>query len=84
MGRSRIQLLLSDKTCSTRYNKPKNDPYSDSSTQWTKLGLNFTEQNYGIKWTYDEIDTAYADMWFSKITKRHFIYYMNYENFFKN
>ena len=43
MGRFRIQLLLEDNTWSTRYNIPKNDRYSDSSTQWTKLSLNFTE-----------------------------------------
>ena len=42
MGRFRIQLLLEDHTWSTRYNIPKNDRYSDSSTQWTKLSLNFT------------------------------------------
>ena len=48
MGRFRIQLLLANNTWSTRYNIPKNDRYSDSSTQWTKLSLNFTEENYGI------------------------------------
>ena len=41
MGRLRIQLLLEDNTWSTRYNILKNDRYSDSSTQWTKLSLNF-------------------------------------------
>ena len=35
MGCFRIQLLLEDNTWSTRYNIPKNDPYSDSPTQWT-------------------------------------------------
>ena len=71
MGRFRIQLLLEDNTWSTRYNTPKNDRYSDSSTQWTKLSLNFTEENYGIKFIYDEIDTAHADMCFSNITMTH-------------
>ena len=33
----RIQLLLEDNTWSTRYNLPKNDRYSDLSTDWTKL-----------------------------------------------
>ena len=42
MGRFRTQLLLEDNTWSTRYNIPKNDRYSDTSTDWTKLGLNFT------------------------------------------
>ena len=45
MGPLRSQLLLEDKTWSTRYNIPKNDRYSDSSTQWTKLSLNFTVEN---------------------------------------
>ena len=70
MGRFRIQLLLED-TWSTRYNIPKNDRYSDSSNDWTKLSLNFTVQNYGIKLIYDQIDTAHADMCFSNITISH-------------
>ena len=68
MGRFRIQLLLEDNTWSTRYNIPKNDRYSDSSTQWTLINLNFTIENYGIKLIYDQIDTPHADMCFSKIT----------------
>ena len=71
MGRFRIQMLLEDSTWSTRCNIPKNDRYSDSSTEWTKLSLNFTEKNYGIKLIYDEIDTAHADMCFSYITITH-------------
>ena len=78
MGRFRIQLLLEDKTWSTRYNIPKNDRYSDSSTQWTKLSLNFTEENYGIKLIFDEIDSAHSDMCFSNIIITHSIFYMNY------
>ena len=67
MGRFRIQLLLEDNTWSTRYNVPKNDRYSDSSTRWTKLSLNFTIEIYGIKLIYDEIDTRHADNCFSNI-----------------
>ena len=37
MGRFRIQLLLEINTWRTTYNIPKNDRYSNSSTQWTKL-----------------------------------------------
>ena len=33
MGRFRLQLFLGDKTWSACYNVPKNDRYSDSSTQ---------------------------------------------------
>ena len=47
MGRSGIQLLL-DNTWSTRYNIPKNDRYSDTSTDWTLVNLNFSEEIYGI------------------------------------
>ena len=74
MGRFRIQLLLEDNTRSTRYNIPKNDRYSDSSTDWTLLNLNFTVENYGIKLIHDEIDTAHADMCFSNITITHSVY----------
>ena len=56
MGRFRSQLSLEDNTWSTRYNISKIDRYSNSSTDWTKLGLNFTEENYGIKLIYDEIE----------------------------
>ena len=71
MGCFRIQLLIEDKTWSTRYNIPKNDRSSDSSTLWTKLSLNFREEIYGIKLIYDEIDTLRADMCFSNITITH-------------
>ena len=49
MGHFRIQLLLEDNTWSTRYSRPKNNRYSNSSTDWTKLNLNFTAKNYGIE-----------------------------------
>ena len=74
MGRFRIQLLLEDNTWSTRYNIPKNDRYSDASTDWTLVSLNFNVGNYGIKLIYDEIDTAHADMCFSNITITHSVY----------
>ena len=74
MGRFRIQLLLSDNTWSTRYHLPKNYRYSDTSTDWTLLSLNFTEENYGIKIINDQLDTAHADMCFSNITITQSIY----------
>ena len=49
MGRFRIQLLLEDNTCSTQCNIPKNDRHSDTLTHWTKIGLNFFEEIYGVK-----------------------------------
>ena len=48
MGRFRIQLLLEGFIWRTRYNLPKIVRYSDSSTQWTTLSLNFIG-NYCIK-----------------------------------
>ena len=74
MGRFGIQLLLEDNTWITRYNIPKNDRYSDNSTDWTLVNLNFTVENYGIKLIYDEIDTAHVDMCFSNITKTHSVF----------
>ena len=68
MGKTYIQLLFEDKTWKTRYNIPKNDRYSDSSTQWTKLSLNFTVGNYGIGLIYDELDSSHADLCFMKKT----------------
>ena len=71
MGRFRFQFLLENNTWRTRYNIPENDRYSDSSTQWTKLSLNFTEENYGIKLIFDEIDSAHSDMCFSSFSITH-------------
>ena len=68
MGRIRIQLLLQDNTWSTQYTIPKNSQYSDTSTEWRLLNLDFTDENYGIKLIYDQIDTAHCDMCFSNIT----------------
>ena len=45
MGRFRIQLLSEDNTWSFRYNIPKDDRYSDTSTDWTLVNLNFTVNN---------------------------------------
>ena len=49
MGRFRIQLLLADSTWSTRYNISKTDRYGNTPTQWTKLSLYFTVENYGVR-----------------------------------
>ena len=67
MSRLRIQLLLDDITWSTRFKRQKNDRYSNSSTQWTLVGLKFNLGNYWIKLVYDEIDTRLADKCFSEI-----------------
>ena len=73
-GRFRTHLLFEDDTWSTRYSIPKNDQYSDSSTDWTIVNLNFTVDNYVIKIIYDEIQTPHADICFSNIPKTHSVY----------
>ena len=47
---------------------------SDSPTQWTKRSSNLTEQNYGIKLIFDEIDSAHSDLCFGNISKIHSLY----------
>ena len=74
MGRFVIQLLLEDNTWSTQYTIDKNIQYSDNSTDWSLLNLDFTVENYGIKLIYDQIDTPHADMCFSNITITHSVY----------
>ena len=49
IGRFRIQLIFHDNTWSSGYNIPKHDRCSDTSTDWTELSLNFSDENYGIK-----------------------------------
>ena len=66
--------MLDDNTWSTQYNMPKNDRYSDSSTDWTLLNLGFTVEIYGKKLISDQIDTTLADMCFKKITLKHSVY----------
>ena len=74
MGRFRIQLLLEDNTWNTQYTIEKNTQYSNTSTEWTLLNLNFTEENYGTKLIYDQITTPHCDMCFSNITFTHSVY----------
>ena len=74
MGLFRIQLLLEDITWSTQNTKPKNAQYSNSESEWTLITLDFTVENYGIKFFLDQIDTAQSDMCFSNITITRSVY----------
>ena len=74
MGRFRIDLLKDNNAWVTRYTIEKNTQFSDSSTEWSLLNLDFSEENYGIKLIYDQIDTGRADMCFSDITITHSVY----------
>ena len=67
MGRFRIQLLLEDNTWSTQCTIAENTQYSDNSTDWTFLNLDFTVEN-------DKIDKPHADMCFSNITITHSVH----------
>ena len=70
MGRFQIQLFLENDIWSTQYTIPKNEQYSNTSTEWSLLNLDFTIENYGIKL----IETAHADMCFSNFTITHSVY----------
>ena len=71
MGRFRIQILTKDNVWLTKFNIPKNEQFSVETTDWTILSLNITEEIYGIKLIYDQIDSAHADKCFSNITITH-------------
>ena len=74
MGRFQIQILTKDNIWLTEFNIPKNKQYSNAGTDWTILSLNITEENYGVKFIYDQIDSAHAVMCFSNITITHSVY----------
>ena len=74
MGRFRIQLLLDENTWKTQYTIPRNSQYSDNSTDWTLLNLDFIVEIYGNKLILDQIDTPHSDMCFSNITITHSVY----------
>ena len=74
MGRFRIRLILGNNSWSTQYTINKNSQYSDNSTDWSLLNINFTTENYGIRLIYDQIESAHADICFSNITITHSVY----------
>ena len=74
MGRFKIQLLLENNTWTTQFVINENDQYSNNSTEWKLLDLDFTTENYGIKLVYDRINSAHADMCFSNIMITHSVY----------
>ena len=74
MGRFTIDILLDDNTWETKYIIQENTQYSNTSTEWTLLSMDFTKENYGIRLVYDRIKTAHCDMCFSDITTIHSVY----------
>ena len=74
MGRFRIQIITKDNVRLTKFDIPKNEQYSNAGTDCTILSLNITEENYGITFIYDQIDSAHAGICFSNITITHSIF----------
>ena len=74
MGRFKILLLLENNAWTTQFVINENDQYSNNSTDWKLLNLDFTVENYGIKLVYDRIKSAHADMCFSNISISHSVY----------
>ena len=74
MGRFRIQFLLEDKTWSTIYNMNKNSQYSNGSTVWHLFHVDITQENYGVKFIYDQIPRPHANISFSNIIKTYSVF----------
>ena len=73
MGRFRIQILKNN-AWETIYTIEKNTELTELSTDWILLNLDITDDNYGIKLIYDQIESAHADMCFSNIMITHSIF----------
>ena len=74
MPRFRIQILLENDIWENKYTIEKNSQYSTTSTEWSLLNLDFTQDNYGIRMIFDRIDSAHADMCISDILITHTLY----------
>ena len=74
MERIWIQLLTHNNVWSSRYHIHRFSNYSSTSTDWSSIKLDFTEEFYGIRLYYDQIDTTHADMCFSYISITHSVY----------
>ena len=74
MPRFRVQILLENDEWENKYTIEKNTQYSETSTEWTFLSLDFTQENYGIRLFFDRIDSAHADMCISNISITHTLY----------
>ena len=55
MGRFRIQILKNN-AWETIYTIEKNTDFTELSTDWVLLNLDITDDNYGIKLFYDQIE----------------------------
>ena len=73
MGRFRVQLLRNG-DWEDFYTIEKNTNFTELSTDWVLLNLDITDDNYGKKLLYDQIESAHADMCFSNIMITHSIF----------
>ena len=74
MPRFRIQILLENGNRENKCTIEKNSEFSNSSTEWTHLSLDFTQENYGIQLIFDRISSAHADMSLSIISITHTLF----------
>ena len=84
MGWFRIQLLLEDNSWFKVFNVPKNNQFSNGSTQWHLFDLDISQDNNGVKFIYDQITTAHSDMCFSNITINNSVFWMDNSNYFRD
>ena len=74
MPRFKIQILLENGNWENQFTIEKNSEFSNSSTEWSHLNLDFTQENYGIRLIFDRISSAHADMSFSNISITHTLF----------
>ena len=74
MPRFRVQILLENGNWDNKNTIEKNTQFSNTSTEWTLLNLDFTQDNYGIRLLFDRIDTAHADMCLCNISITHTLF----------
>ena len=74
MPRFRIQILLENGNWENKFTIEKRSQFSNSSTEWTHLSLDFTQENNGIRLIFDRISSAHADMSLSNISITHTLF----------
>ena len=74
MPRFRIEILLENGNWENKFTIEKNRQFSNSSTEWSHLNLDFTQENYGIRLIFDRISSAHADMSLSNISITHTLF----------
>ena len=72
--RFRIELLLENGNWENKFTIDKNSQFSNSSTEWSYLNLDFTQANYGFRLIFDRINSPHADMCLSNISITHTLF----------